>query len=157
MHYDSSMKRRVSVRAIIENEGKVLLVQLKPYPGSIVLDEPYWCTIGGGVDDGESIVPALEREVMEETGVKAVIGNLLYIQQFVNSGKEQMELFFHVTNTEDFMDIDLSMASHAEEEIEKIEFVDPASEHVLPRFLSDEDVAAHIAAQAPVKIFNYIK
>ena len=150
------MKRRVSARAIIEHEGKILLVQLKPYPGSIVLDEPYWCTIGGGIDEGESLVPALKREVMEETGVQAKVGNLLYIQQFVNSDKEQMELFFHVTNTQDFMDIDLSKASHAEEEIERIEFVDPKSAHILPKFLSEVNIAEDIATQSPTKIFSYI-
>lgn len=151
------MTRRVAVRAIIEHEGKILAVELKPYKGSVVLGTPYWCTVGGGIDDGEALMPALEREVIEETGVKPIIGSLLYVQQFAHEGKEQMEFFFNVTNPQDFMNIDLSQTTHGAIEIEKLEFIDPKISNILPQFLQTENIAAHIATKAPVKIFNYIR
>jgi 8-oxo-dGTP pyrophosphatase MutT (NUDIX family) len=150
------MTRRVAVRAIIEHEGKLLAVQLKPYKGSTILEDPYWCTIGGGIDVGEALIPALQREVMEEVGVKADVGNLLYIQQFVHGDKEQLEFFFHVTNTQDFMSIDLSKASHAADEIEKIEFIDPTISNILPKFLQEENIAQAITTNQPTKIFTYL-
>lgn len=150
------MNRRVAVRAIIVREGKLLAVQLKPYQGSTILDEPYWATVGGGVDPGEALIPALEREVIEETGVKPIVGKLLYIQQFAHNGKEQMEFFFHVTNTDDFIDIDLSKSTHGAIEIEKIEFIDPKSYHILPAFLKEVDIEMDIAKSGSTQIFSYL-
>ena len=150
------MNRRVAVRAIIVREGKLLAVQLKPYEGSTILDEPYWATVGGGVDPGEALIPALKREVIEETGIKPVVGKLIYIQQFAHSDKEQMEFFFHITNTDDFLDIDLAKTTHGAIEIEKIEFIDPKSVHILPTFLKEVDLEADITHNAPTQIFNYL-
>ncbi len=148
------MKRRVAVRGIAIQGGKILCAQLKPYRHA---DSPtYWCTPGGGVDPGEALVPALEREIIEETGVAPQVGDLLYAQQFIHKDVEQMEFFFHITNPEDFTNIDLSQTSHGKDEIEKIEFVDPKVTHVLPVFLQEEDVEAHIREKRGVKIFNYL-
>lgn len=152
----NSMTRCVAVRAIIEHKGKLLAVQLKPYKTSIILEEPYWCTIGGGVDVGEALVPALKREVMEEVGIKPVVGNLLYVQQFIHGDKEQMEFFFHVTNSEEFLEIDLSKATHAAEEIDKIDFITPATVNILPVFLREENIAEAIESNQPAKIFTYL-
>ena len=38
--------------------------------------------VGGGIDIGEAAIPALEREIFEETGVKPSVGSLLYLQQY---------------------------------------------------------------------------
>lgn len=50
----------------VRPDGKVLLLHgwdpLKP-------DVPYWFTIGGGVETGESIVEAACRELREEVGI----------------------------------------------------------------------------------------
>ncbi len=64
-------RSRLVVSAVIYAENKVLLVRRAPhdsYPGM-------WEFPGGGVDDeiddekGESVVDALRREVLEETGI----------------------------------------------------------------------------------------
>lgn len=81
--------RRVAVRGIILKDGKILCVRLKQYPGKATDDGcDYWCTPGGGVDVGEPLIPALEREIIEETAIKPAIGNLLYIQQFEHNNWE---------------------------------------------------------------------
>ncbi len=151
------MNRRVAVRAIIIHNEKLLCVRLKKYAGRATKDDNnYWCTPGGGVDPGEALLPALRREIIEELGIEPVIGNLLYLQQFIHDDTEQLEFFFHVTNTEDFFDIDLSKASHGAIEIEQVDFIDPSAQTVLPKFLSLEPLAEHALSSASPIIFNNI-
>lgn len=135
--YNQNMKRRVAVRAIIVKDGKLLCVKLKPYKTAMTGD--FWCTVGGGVDSEEGLVPAIKREVLEETGMTPTVGNLLYIQQYSNETREELEFFFHITNADDFLNIDLSKTTHGEEEIAEIKFIDTAKETILPKFLSEQD------------------
>lgn len=131
------MERRVAVRAIIIHDGKFLAVKLKSYTGA--LQGNYWCTIGGTVEAGEALLPALEREVFEETGVKPIIGKLLYVQQFNDDVKEHLEFFFLIKNGEDFLTLDISNSSHGAKEIKEIAFVNPDKEHILPAFLKEQN------------------
>lgn len=68
------------------DEGKILLVKkpdgVGPYQGNFL-------TPGGGVESGESIDKAVQRELYEETGVK--VNNLkrvLFDDDFTETGKE---------------------------------------------------------------------
>ncbi|MCW2796625.1 NUDIX domain-containing protein [Nocardioides sp.] len=59
---------RVCARVLpVNSAGEVLLLHgwdpAKP-------DEPYWFSIGGGIDPGESLVDAAAREMFEETGIR---------------------------------------------------------------------------------------
>jgi len=146
------MKRRVAVRGVVVLGNKILCVKLKAYDGKPATD--YWCLPGGGVDPGEPILPALVRGMVEETGVKPKIGNLVYVQQFIHKDTEQMEYFFHITNVKDFQKINLSNTSHGSIEIEIIKFIDPTKHYVLPEFLATESFDS-LATQPP-KIFNYL-
>ena len=135
------MNRRVAVRGIFVKDGKILAVKHKPYEHIKVT---YWNTVGGGVDPGEPLEIAVEREIIEETGIKPRVGRLLFVQQFLSTHEppvEQMEFFFLIENPEDYESIDLSKATHGDEEIEKIEFIDPSKEEygLLPTFLRDID------------------
>lgn len=58
---DQRYKHRPGAYAILERNGKVLLThQSQP--------QPEYQLPGGGVDAGEQVLPALHREVLEETG-----------------------------------------------------------------------------------------
>jgi len=76
------MKRRIAVRAIIEKDDKLLLAKLTGYGSNDGVPNEFWCTFGGGVDIGEPLEKAVIREVIEETGITPVIGQLLFVQQY---------------------------------------------------------------------------
>jgi ADP-ribose pyrophosphatase YjhB (NUDIX family) len=113
-----------------------------------------WCLPGGGLDEGEALIPGLEREMAEETGVKPDVGNLLYVQQFIYNDKDYLEFFFHVTNSQDYLHIDLSKTTHGAEEIAEIGFVDPAATKILPEFLMSEPLNEVVANVGPVRVIS---
>lgn len=145
------MEIRLAARGIIVHDNKLLVLKLNGYKHSKPID--YWCTPGGGVDRGEGLEAALEREMIEELGVKPVIGKLLYIQQYNDEYNENLEFFFHITNPKDYLNIDLSKTSHGIEEVEKVQFIDPLNENVKPVFLSESKIDVN---QAQPLIFNYL-
>ena len=141
--------RRIAVRAIIADGDKLLLVKLKTENGTL----DYYCTIGGGLDDSEGLLDGVKREVLEETGVVAQLGRLLCIQQYTDK-HDNVEFFFHVTNTDDFKNINLIETSHGEIEIAEIGFFNPKELTVLPEFLKELSVEELINSKE-VQIFNY--
>lgn len=138
--------RRIAVRGVIVHDNKLLCVRLKNYGDAIAGD--YWCLPGGTVEDGETLIPALERELSEELAIKARIGKLLYVNEFHLNEKDHLEFFFEITNPEDFLSLDLSKASHAAEEITEVSFIDTRSYHILPKMLTQKDAVDHLKAEA---------
>lgn len=69
LHPSGSACFRVSVSALIFNEGKVLLAYRR--------DIDWWNLPGGGMEEGETVDEALRREVLEETGLEVEIGQLV--------------------------------------------------------------------------------
>lgn len=57
------MKTRRNVRVLLTHNFRVLLMKVE------LPDRTFWCTIGGGIKEGETIVQAAQREVFEETGL----------------------------------------------------------------------------------------
>jgi ADP-ribose pyrophosphatase YjhB (NUDIX family) len=124
--------RIVRVRALIEHENKLLLVQHPHHP------EDTWALPGGRVDDGEQLEQAIARELVEELGVAPQIGRVRYIQQlFLANGDESLEFFFSIKNGEDYLNIDLSQTTHGQKEIREAAFVNPIEHTVLPEFIAE--------------------
>ncbi len=147
------MTRRIAVRGIFIKDGQLLCAKLKDHKTGQPLD--FWCTIGGGLDDNEALIPGLEREIIEETGIKPVVGNLLFIQQFAQGDNEHLEFFFNVLNPDDYVQVDLTKSSHGTAEIARLEYIDPATENVLPKFLTEQDYSV-ITPDSSTTVFSYL-
>ena len=150
------MIRHISVRGIAVLDGKLLCVRLKPYFKAPPGHYDFWCTPGGGVDEGEPLVEAFKREMIEELGVEPKVGRLLYIQQFSRGdNKDVVEFLFNIENPEDYRNIDLSKTTHGPDEIEAVDFVDPKAVPILPKFLATEDLEEFVNSNQPVRFFNH--
>ena len=145
---------KISVRGIVMYGGKLLCVRQKQYSDPSSPPNDFWNTPGGGLERGESLQAGLAREMMEETGVAADIGNLLYTQQFRHNEREYLDFFFHVTNGKDFVFIDLDKTSHGAAEISDIGFIDVTELPVMPTFLAI--TIPEFDADAPTKSFSYL-
>ncbi len=82
---------RLAVRALVVEEGRLLLVNAYPDARSDL-----WCAPGGGVEAGTDLATNLRREVHEETGLTVEVGGLVLVNEFHNPGTgfHQVELFF---------------------------------------------------------------
>lgn len=148
--------RRICVRGIIYKNGKLFGQKLH---GS---DGDWWCTPGGGVDPIESLHDALTREMIEETGVKPVIGRLVLVQQFATSGQtshgedEQLEFFFLIENVDDYETIKLEDTSHGVLEVAEFGFVDPQEKNMLPNILQTPKIIDAFENQQPVIFYTQL-
>lgn len=88
-----SGKLRIRVCGLLVKDEKLLLVRLK----SPVTGQQVWLPPGGGVDFGERLEGALIREFREETGLLVEVGNLLHINEIIESGFHAVELYFRVS------------------------------------------------------------
>ncbi len=89
------------------------------------------------MDPGESVTDCLKRELVEELGVEPQIGELLAVQQYIDEQYEFLELFFRVTNPQDYENIDLDSTSHGQAEVVEYGFVDLKTADIMPIFLKD--------------------
>jgi 8-oxo-dGTP pyrophosphatase MutT (NUDIX family) len=91
---------RVSVKAIIIRDGRVLLVK------SCDQDGDWYLLPGGGQQHGESLPAALRRECREEIGVEVEVGALRLVRDYIGKNHQfaagdgdlhQIELMFECT------------------------------------------------------------
>lgn len=154
------MKRRITVRAIIYKNGQLLAVQHKANDGN---GKNFWCTPGGGLEDGESLMDGVAREVKEELGIDAQVGSLLFVQQYRQTPDdtydydEFLEFFFLIENSDDFAAIDLHATSHGDAEISQVEFIDLKTVTFLPKFITEIDLEAYTASSLPPYIHTELE
>jgi len=71
---------QLGVGAIICHQDKILLVQRGRPPS-----EGLWSIPGGKVQPGETLMAAVEREILEETSVVIRVGELAYHFEFIEN------------------------------------------------------------------------
>ena len=82
----SSQNIEVIVRAIIKNNGKILVCKGKK--------KNYYYFPGGHMEFGENAKKALKREIKEELSLDAKVGNLIGLSEysFIQEGKVRHEI-----------------------------------------------------------------
>jgi len=121
----SEHKLRISAKGFFYNEeGKILLIMGQ---GSDTT-HTYWATPGGGVEENENLISAVERELTEETGYEGKANGIVFIQDYINpkSGRRSLEIFFQgeITSKEQLPNIepDHKCKFFTEEEFQNIDF-----------------------------------
>jgi 8-oxo-dGTP diphosphatase len=80
---------RVSVYAVIIEEGKVLLAHRN--------DIDWWNLPGGGMEAGETVEEAMIREVREETGLEVAVERLVGVYSKPQKNEVVLALRCHIT------------------------------------------------------------
>lgn len=117
----------VRTRAVITQEDKLLVVKHSE-------DVDFYALPGGHVEFGEDIKESFEREIIEEFGIKPEIGKLLFIHNFIEErkGEQNIEFFFEVKNSKDFLDISKLGGTHKHELVEICWFDKNNDKKILP-------------------------
>jgi 8-oxo-dGTP diphosphatase len=92
-HHRVARRQRLAAYALVVRGDAVLLTRNSargPHPGT-------WTLPGGGVDHGEPPATAVEREVLEETGLSATVDRLLGVhdEHFTGTAPDGREEDFH--------------------------------------------------------------
>jgi integral membrane protein len=120
--------RQLVVRGVIINKGALLALQPK--------ENGFWHLPGGTTGPNESVAVALRRSITEQTGIKPKVGRLVYVWQHKLERVQQLELFFVITNAQDYRKVDLSKSKRGLKDLDEIGFVQPAkSPDLQPKFL----------------------
>ncbi|WP_128543694.1 NUDIX domain-containing protein [Larkinella soli] len=88
--YGNRLRVRVCGLCLIDH--KLLMVRHR----GIGPTDTFWCPPGGGPQFSENAYEALVREFREETGLEVEVGELLFVNEFMESPLHAMELFFAV-------------------------------------------------------------
>ncbi len=113
---------KIRCRGIITHGGKTLFVQHT--------ERDFYNLPGGHIDYGEDPQECIERELLEELGVRGDVGRLLYVHTFKNSAGEQtVEFFFAIENGADFLSHEALEKTHAHE-IAEVVWLTPEDTHL---------------------------
>ncbi|MCF7815863.1 MAG: NUDIX hydrolase [Candidatus Pacebacteria bacterium] len=87
----------VRSRAVIIHDGKLLVVR---HAGG----RDFYALPGGHLEPNESPKECIERELIEELGIKPKVGRLLYIYTYTNKEDvHAVEFFFEIENGMDYL------------------------------------------------------
>lgn len=90
----------IRVYGLLINDKNEVLLSDEKYRGKNFTKFP-----GGGLEYGEGMIQCLEREFMEEAGIKVQVGELLYLTDFFeessfDKGNQVISVYYFVTTDE---------------------------------------------------------
>ncbi|MFT9845976.1 NUDIX domain-containing protein [Aneurinibacillus sp. REN35] len=88
------MNIRTSAKALIIEDGHILLVKMKDERGI------FYIMPGGGQNHGETIPEALQRECQEELGTAVEIGPLFFVREYIGKNHENAQLHTEIHQVE---------------------------------------------------------
>ncbi|HEY1015865.1 MAG TPA: NUDIX domain-containing protein [Herpetosiphonaceae bacterium] len=74
--YSHDIYQNIRTRVIVLHEDKILLIRTKQGVQN-------WRCPGGGLEPGESLAECAAREVLEETGIRAEIGRVAFLREWI--------------------------------------------------------------------------
>lgn len=87
---DAVITRRSARAILIDDEDRLVLFK-RTKPG----EDPYWSTVGGGVDETDaSVEAALHRELAEELGAEATAAVAVFLHSFDNGDGLTVQHYF---------------------------------------------------------------
>lgn len=117
---------RVSARALIIDNGRVLLFHRRRYDRKLGMWLEYYSIPGGGVDAGESIEAAAVRELKEEMGVDIRLKRKVAVGHF--TGYEHHVFAADIISGQPRFMADSEEAAHSSEHNQyRVEWVDVAT------------------------------
>jgi 8-oxo-dGTP diphosphatase len=84
---------RLRVCGLVLHEGALLMVHLN----APTRPQPFWSVPGGGLQFGERVFDAVEREINEETGLTVQAENLLVVNEFIEPPWHAVEFYVKCT------------------------------------------------------------
>lgn len=87
--YSLRVKHRISAGAIVEHEGRILLVRYRALGGV-----DFWVGPGGGAEGTEDLPSTARREAKEETGLDVHIDRMLYVEEFHDTTTRFCKIWF---------------------------------------------------------------
>ncbi len=135
---------RIRVCGLHREGNRLLMVRHR----GINATDTFWCPPGGGAQFSETAPDALIREFMEETGLEIEIGDMLFVNEFMEPPLHAMELFFTVRVTggslRQGIDPEMSLAGQIIEDVrlmrfEEIKRYPPDEVHALFRYCNSLD------------------
>lgn len=117
---------KIKVRGVIVLEERIFLVR--------ETKKGFFYLPGGTLADGESLKECLMRELYEELGVRAVVGDLMTIREFRSRDEYYLDFWFLIDNPLEFCSIDKTIVSHGFENQDEWFYLlsDLSNEMVLP-------------------------
>ncbi|MEK4243802.1 NUDIX domain-containing protein [Psychrobacillus sp. FSL K6-2684] len=76
------MIKRNSAKAIIIDDKRILVIKLHEN------NEFYYILPGGGQETGEILHEALKRECREEAGAEIIIGDIIFVREYIGKNHE---------------------------------------------------------------------
>lgn len=107
----------LTVRGIIKNEDKILIVKRHPKSRT---DPEMWELPGGKVENGEHFADALVREIKEETSLDASVGDFCDAVQNDYAHKRTVQLMMYMDDVEGQVKISEEHTDYMWADLEKI-------------------------------------